>query len=136
MVVHAPELARSVRTLVPHLLGTYGAHCQASHPPLRRTQSVAVSARITTLGSSVGYRQGSLAGDRQNLHAILKVIGPILYSYLFGLGCRLGRPELPFLVAASFAALAALLVQLSSRAVWTDAADRSVSTGDADEGRR
>ncbi|KAL1518429.1 hypothetical protein AB1Y20_002723 [Prymnesium parvum] len=88
-----------------------------------RTQTVALSARITTVGAAVGYTQGCLAGDRQNLQALLKALCPILYSYLFALGCRIGRPELPFVTAASFSAMAVLLVFLSSRTVWSDAVE-------------
>lgn len=89
-----------------------------------RTQAVALSARMTTAGSASGYKQGSLAGDRQNLHALLKVVGPILYSYLFAVGCRIGRPEFPFLVAATFAATAALLIVRSPQAMWSDSPQR------------
>ena len=63
--------------------------------------------------------QGALAGDRQNLHALIKVVGPTLYGYLFGLGAELGVPALPFLFAACIATTANLVVTISPRSWWT-----------------
>ena len=55
---------------------------------------MALAARVTEVGAARGMGQGALAGDRQNLHALIKVVGPTLYGYLFGLGAELGVPAL------------------------------------------
>jgi len=83
-----------------------------------RTQGVALSARMTAVGGAMGIGQGALAGDRQNLHALLKVLGPTMYSYIFAFGCKIGWPSLPFLFAAAMATLAECVILLTSPAVW------------------
>ena len=79
---------------------------------------MALSARITEVGAKRGIGQGSLAGDRQNLHALIKVLGPTLFGYLFGLGCQIGVPALPFLFAAATSSVAALLIALTPGPFW------------------
>lgn len=83
-----------------------------------RTQGMAVSARTMQVGAALGMGQGALAGDRQNLHSMLKVIGPTLYGYLFAYGCQIGVPALPFLFAAATALVTELLVLVSPRLLW------------------
>ena len=83
-----------------------------------RTQGMAVSARTMQVGAALGMGQGALAGDRQNLHSMLKVIGPTLYGYLFAYGCEIGVPALPFLFAAATALVTELLVLVSPRLLW------------------
>lgn len=85
-----------------------------------RTQTMALAARITSVGAGVGFGQGELAGDRQNLHALIKVVCPTIYGSLFALGCRWGVPALPFYFAAAVGTTAWLLVLLSPRSVWRD----------------
>ena len=43
---------------------------------------MALAARITNVGATVGFGQGELAGDRQNLHALIKVEGPVMYHLI------------------------------------------------------
>ena len=52
--------------------------------------------------------QGQLSGDRANMAATLKVIGPLLYGALYVKGKAAGLPQLPFLlnIALTLAALA------------------------------
>jgi len=83
-----------------------------------RTQGMAVTARLTTAGAAAGFGQGSLAGDHQNLRSLLKVVGPTLYGYLFGLGCSVGVPALPFLFATAVSLSATALVLASPSHVW------------------
>ena len=85
-----------------------------------RTQTMALAARITSVGATVGFGQGELAGDRQNLHALIKVAGPMMYGSLFAVGCRWGVPALPFYFAAAVGTAAWLLVLLTPRGVWRD----------------
>ena len=93
-----------------------------------RTQQMAVAARITNVGAQIGFGQGALAGDRQNLHSLIKVLGPMLYGSLFAWGCRIGVPALPFFFSAVVGLVAWLLVLLSPRSVWRDD-EPSVSGG-------
>ena len=81
---------------------------------------MAVAARITSVGADLGFGQGALAGDRQNLHSLIKVLGPMLYGSLFAFGCQVGVPALPFYFAAAVGALAMVLVALSPTSVWRD----------------
>ena len=85
-----------------------------------RTQTMALAARITNVGARVGFGQGELSGDRQNLHALIKIAGPTLYGSLFALGCQVGVPALPFYFAATVGLAAWLVVLLTPPAVWTD----------------
>ena len=102
-----------------------------------RTQGMAVSARTMQVGAALGLGQGALAGDRQNLHSLLKVIGPTVYGQLFAYGMAVGRPQLPFLFAAAAAAVAQLLVFLSPAVLWQGLPEKAVrkkdgAAGDAD----
>ena len=49
---------------------------------------------IASAGAKAGMPQGELSGDRANLTAILKVIGPLLYGQLFVAGKAIGAPAL------------------------------------------
>lgn len=86
-----------------------------------RTQQMPVAARITNVGASLGFGQGALAGDRQNMHALIKILGPMLYGTLFALGCQWGVPALPFYFSAIVGGLAWLVVLLSPSSMWEDA---------------
>ena len=85
-----------------------------------RTQQMAVRARITSVGARQGFGQGALAGDCQNLHSLIKVLGPMLYGSLFAAGCRAGVPALPFFFAAAVGTCAWLLTLLTPQGVWRD----------------
>lgn len=110
-----------------------------------RTQTMALAARITTVGASVGFGQGELAGNRQNLHAVIKVLGPTMYGSLFAFGCKHGVPALPFYFSATVGLAAWLVVLSSPRHVWTDSparlrvrqriADEAKAEGKARSGR-
>lgn len=74
-------------------LGSTGVAFAALLPNwVGRTQGMAVTARITEVGGAMGIGQGALAGDRQNLHALLKVVGPTM--------CAARRPRPPPLSAS------------------------------------
>lgn len=59
-------------------------------------RALGVSTQLTAEGARAGVRQGELAGERANLFALLKVVGPILYAQLYAKGRALGCPQLPF----------------------------------------
>mmetsp|Transcript_23107 Transcript_23107/g.55347 ORF Transcript_23107/g.55347 Transcript_23107/m.55347 type:complete len:117 (-) Transcript_23107:74-424(-) len=83
-----------------------------------RTQGTAVSARTMKVGAALGLGQGALAGDRQNLHSLIKVVGPTLYAAIFTYGCQIGVPQLPFYFAAMTALATQLIVLLSPKSLW------------------
>ena len=97
-----------------------------------RTQQMAIAARITNVGARKGLGQGALAGDRQNMHSLIKVLCPTMYGSLFALGCKWGVPALPFVFAAAVSFGAWLLILLSPQGVWRDDEDTEyVSTRDS-----
>ena len=67
---------------------------------------MAIVARMTNVATRQGFGQGALAGDRQNMHALIKIAGPMLYGSLFALGCKVGMPSLPFFFAATMGSIA------------------------------
>ena len=87
---------------------------------------MAIAARITNVGARKGLGQGALAGDRQNMHSLIKVLCPTIYGSLFALGCKWGVPALPFIFAAAVSMGAWFLILLSPRGVWRD--DEPTST--------
>ena len=69
--------------------------------PLEATMSV--DAALTNLADEVGCGQGRLAADVQNLQALLKIVFPIVYSWLFAWGHSRGLSGLPhFLYAGAW----------------------------------
>jgi len=74
-------------------------------------RSLGVSTLITSVGSQLGLPQGELAGDRANLFALLKVVGPVLYTQLYVRGKALGLPELPFIFNVALMGAATVLAR-------------------------
>lgn len=76
---------------------------------LGAAQAMGITAALVALGDASGVPHGELAGERASLVALLKVIGPILYSTLYVQGRgKLGMKHLPFvfnifLAAGAFA---------------------------------
>ena len=58
----------------------------------------------------MGMPQGQLSGDRANLVAILKVLGPLVYGQAFLFGKAISTPILPFLLNA--------VLTLGALALW------------------
>jgi hypothetical protein len=101
-----------------------------------RTQQMAVAARITAVGARTGFGQGALQGDRQNLHSLIKILGPMLYGSLFAYGCQIGVPALPFLFSAVVGIGAWLLVLLTPTDVWRDPPSDDAAARRADGGAK
>jgi len=59
-------------------------------------RTLGTSSMISTEGARIRIPQGQLSGDRSNLMAWLKVIGPLLYGQLYVRGVRARVPQLPF----------------------------------------
>ncbi|KAG8465923.1 hypothetical protein KFE25_005493 [Diacronema lutheri] len=72
-------------------------------------RSLGVSTLVTAEGTRAGLRQGQLAGDRANLFALVKVVGPIVYAQLYARGKAIGLPQLPFVLNAVLMLAAAML---------------------------
>eukprot|EP00965_Chrysotila_dentata_P236792 6201535-Pleurochrysis_carterae.AAC.2 len=53
---------------------------------------------MTAHAGKLGIPQGQVAGDRSNLIAWLKVLGPIIYGQLYVQGFKAGAPQLPFVL--------------------------------------
>ena len=70
---------------------------------------------IASAGAKAGMPQGELSGDRANLTAILKVIGPLLYGQLFVAGKAIGAPALPFAFNIALTTAALFLVPYALR---------------------
>jgi len=70
-------------------------------------RTLGASTALTTVGASKGVPQGQLSGDRSNLIAICKVIGPAFYGQLYVRGKAAGLPALPFFlnIGLTFTAL-------------------------------
>ena len=68
---------------------------------------------ITSEGSRLGIPQGQLSGDRANLVAWLKVLGPLVYGQLYVAGTAAGYPTLPFVLNCFFALAALLMVPVA-----------------------
>ena len=76
-------------------------------------RTLGASTMITSEGSRLGIPQGQLSGDRANLVAWLKVLGPLVYGQLYVTGTATGMPTLPFVLNCGFALAALLLVPVA-----------------------
>ena len=87
-------------------------------------RTLGASTALTTLGASKGIPQGQLSGDRSNMIAILKVLGPAVYGSLFVRGKAAGLPSLPFVLnlALTFGALLLAPLALAGTSDEEDAA--------------
>jgi DHA1 family tetracycline resistance protein-like MFS transporter len=82
---------------------------------LGAARTLAASTMIASAGAKAGMPQGELSGDRANLTAILKVIGPLLYGQLFVAGKAIGAPALPFAFNIALTTAALFLVPYALR---------------------
>ena len=76
-------------------------------------RTLGASTMITSEGSRLGIPQGQLSGDRANLVAWLKVLGPLVYGQLYVAGTAAGYPTLPFVLNCFFALAALLMVPVA-----------------------
>ena len=89
-------------------------------------RTLGASTALTTIGASKGIPQGQLSGDRSNLIAICKVIGPAVYGQLYVHGKAAGLPTLPFFLNIVLTFTALLLAPLALKGV----ASRNAGTTD------
>jgi len=78
---------------------------------LASAQKLGIMAAIAAQGTKAGVPQGQLAGERASLLALLKVIGPVLYSALYRKGTKIGMPNLPFVFNMVLSVAALVLCQ-------------------------
>lgn len=90
----------------------------------------ATSARITNLGKQLGVPQGQLAAERNTLNAIIKVIAPSLYAWLFAVGARRGVKGLPFYATAALMLVSAGIALSIPTHKWSSAEEPTTSSRD------
>lgn len=78
----------------------------------------ALSAKIVNLGHELGVPQGQLSAERNTLNAIIKVVAPSLYAWLFAVGTSYGVLGLPFYATAFLLACSALLAASIPADLW------------------
>ncbi len=79
----------------------------------------ATSARITNLGEELRVPQGVLAAERNTLNALIKVVAPSLYAWLFAFGARRGILGLPFYSTAALMCVSAAIAASIPRRYWS-----------------
>ena len=91
-------LSRLISTAGTAFFGFKGAVVGILIGFLGAAQSIGILASLVSAGTKSGLPQGELAGERSSLMALLKVVGPIWYSFLYIEGSSvMGTPNLPFL---------------------------------------
>jgi hypothetical protein len=80
---------------------------------LGQARTLGTNSMMTAEGARAGMPLGQLAGDRSNLSAWLKVVGPLLYAQLYLGGLRMGSPQLPFYLNIGLAAAALAILPMA-----------------------
>lgn len=81
---------------------------------LGAAQSIGIVAALISAGAKSGLPQGELAGERSSLLALLKVVGPLFYSFLYVQGTgKLGLNNLPFIFNIALCGMALVVAQAS-----------------------
>tara|TARA_B110001452_G_scaffold56307_1_gene43679 strand:+ start:346 stop:1785 length:1440 start_codon:yes stop_codon:yes gene_type:complete len=73
---------------------------------------------FTACASLMCDAQGALAAERSTLNAIVKVVAPSTFAYVFARGSALGVPVLPFYLAAFLLTLSGLLAATVPASEW------------------
>jgi len=76
---------------------------------LAPARGLSASTLLSSEGGKAGLGQGQISGDRANLFAWLKVVGPLLYQHLYVSGKARGFPQLPFAFNAALTVAALVL---------------------------
>ena len=72
-------------------------------------RTLGATTMMASQGAKLGIPQGQLSGDRANLVAWLKVIGPLVYGALYVRGVSAGVPQAPFVLNLALTAAALVL---------------------------
>ena len=78
-------------------------------------RTLGASTSLTNLAGRRKIPQGRLSGDRANLVAWLKILGPLVYGKLYVAGLAAGRPALPFALNIGLTLCALALAPLALR---------------------
>jgi len=78
----------------------------------------ATSARIINLGEELKVPMGQLSAERNTLNAIIKVIAPSAYAWLFAFGASRGAISLPFYFTAILLLCSAAVAASIPAAMW------------------
>ena len=76
---------------------------------LGQARTLSATTMMTAEGSRLGIPQGELSGDRANMIAWLKIIGPLIYGQLAAHGRTAGVPTAPFVLNMLLAMSSAVL---------------------------
>lgn len=87
-------------------------------------RTLGATTTMTTEGARLGIPQGQLSGDRANMVAWLKVLGPLVYGGLYVQGLQAGIPTAPFFFNAVLTVAALLLAPAALSAAAAAAAKR------------
>jgi DHA1 family tetracycline resistance protein-like MFS transporter len=77
-----------------------------------------INARLANLAEQQGVPQGQLAAERSTLTAVVRVLSPSLYAWLFSFGARRGCVALPFYLSAGLLLLSAAAALSVPAADW------------------
>jgi len=86
---------------------------------------MATSARIVNLGQELGVPQGQLSAERNTLNAIIKVVAPTIYAWLFAWGASHSMLALPFYTTAVLLACSALMAATIPANLWQSTTSNS-----------
>ena len=70
----------------------------------------------TAVGDAVGIAQGELQGSLRNLETISRIVTPVIWGRIYGLGAERGMPSLFYYVAAAAGLVQVGLLMLLARA--------------------
>ena len=85
------------------------------------------SAKLTAIGVEQGVPQGQLAAERNTLNAVIKVIAPSLYAWLFAFGSARGVLGLPFYSTALLLCVSAAVALSIPEERWTNSSPQGVA---------
>jgi DHA1 family tetracycline resistance protein-like MFS transporter len=76
---------------------------------LGQARTLSATTMMTSEGARLGIPQGQLSGDRANMIAWLKILGPLVYGQLAAHGSTIGAPTAPFCLNVLLALTSAVL---------------------------
>jgi len=88
-------------------------------------RTLGASTIMSSEGAKLGIPQGRLAGDRANLIAWIKVIGPLVYGQIYLKGVSTNVPQAPFYLNIFFTAAALLLGPFALSAAADDGSSKA-----------
>jgi DHA1 family tetracycline resistance protein-like MFS transporter len=87
-------------------------------------RTLGATTAMTAEGARQGIPQGQLSGDRANMIAWLKVVGPLVYGQLYIQGSAVGVPAAPFFLNVLLTIAALALGPMALKGATTDSQDQ------------